>query len=173
MTATATLFGASSNCTGAAIGAAHCGSAGNIEIGDNATIIAQSYNGAGIGTGHCNSRAKNITISISAINNSTISSNYGQNIGLGQSTPNSVGIIRINSSHDVTVSTNALEPKKGISATKYNPLKIHHGTKANQATNFYINDMHTKFLGIDNAKVFCRNRRRLCWLKPIKTVLLF
>ena len=28
-----------------------------------------------------------------------------------------------------------------------NPLKIQHGTKANQATNFYINDMHTKSLG--------------------------
>lgn len=30
---------------------------------------------------------------------------------------------------------------------KFNPLKIHHGPKANQATNFYINDMHTKSLG--------------------------
>ena len=30
---------------------------------------------------------------------------------------------------------------------EYNPLKIHHGTKANQATNFFLNDMHTKSLG--------------------------
>ena len=29
----------------------------------------------------------------------------------------------------------------------FNPLKIHHGPKANQHTNFYINDMHTKSLG--------------------------
>ena len=30
---------------------------------------------------------------------------------------------------------------------EFNPLKIHHGTKSNQATNFYIDDMHTKSLG--------------------------
>lgn len=29
----------------------------------------------------------------------------------------------------------------------FNPLKIHHGTETNQATNFYLNDMHTKSLG--------------------------
>ena len=29
-----------------------------------------------------------------------------------------------------------------------NPLIIHHGPKANQATHFYINDMHTKSLGV-------------------------
>ena len=33
---------------------------------------------------------------------------------------------------------------------KSNPLKVHHGTKANQATNFYIEDMHTKSLGTGN-----------------------
>ena len=32
----------------------------------------------------------------------------------------------------------------------FNPLKSHHGTKANQAINFYINDMHTKSLGTGN-----------------------
>lgn len=31
----------------------------------------------------------------------------------------------------------------------WNPLKIHHGPKANQHTNFYINDMHTKSLGTE------------------------
>lgn len=40
----------------------------------------------------------------------------------------------------------------------FNPLKIHYGTKANQATNFYLNDMHTKSLGtsklIDNEGNF-------------------
>lgn len=30
------------------------------------------------------------------------------------------------------------------------PLKIHHGPHANQATSFYINDMHTKSLGTGN-----------------------
>ena len=40
--------------------------------------------------------------------------------------------------------------------TDSTPLKIHHGTEANQAINFYINDMHTKSLGIDGAKVTTR-----------------
>ena len=44
-----------------------------------------------------------------------------------------------------------------VTATKYNdynPLTIHSGTHANQATNFYINDMHTKSLksSIPNEK---------------------
>ena len=38
------------------------------------------------------------------------------------------------------------------------PLTIHHGTKSNQAINFYINDMHTKALDIDNAKVDTRKK---------------
>ena len=33
---------------------------------------------------------------------------------------------------------------------EWSPLKIHHGPKDNQATNFYINDMHTKSLGTKN-----------------------
>ena len=35
-------------------------------------------------------------------------------------------------------------------AIRQNPLTIHHGTKANQATNFYINNMHTNALKGEN-----------------------
>ena len=42
-----------------------------------------------------------------------------------------------------------------------NALKIHHGTKANQATNFFINDMHTKSLGTE--KLFSDNESLSDW----------
>ncbi len=35
---------------------------------------------------------------------------------------------------------------KLVNEEKFNPLTIHHGTHANQRTNFFINDMHTKSL---------------------------
>ena len=39
-----------------------------------------------------------------------------------------------------------------------NALSIHHGSRANQATNFYINDMHSVSLGIDRAEVTTRSK---------------
>ena len=39
-----------------------------------------------------------------------------------------------------------------------NPLWIQHGTKANQRTNIYLNDMHTSALKIDVADVSTRDR---------------
>ncbi|MBR4694817.1 MAG: flagellin, partial [Selenomonadaceae bacterium] len=37
------------------------------------------------------------------------------------------------------------------------PLVIHHGTEAGEAVNFYINDMHTWSLGIDEVRVITRD----------------
>lgn len=47
----------------------------------------------------------------------------------------------------VTIFDDTEQPANTTVDNLYNPLKIQHGTKANQATNFYINDMHTKSLG--------------------------
>ena len=44
-----------------------------------------------------------------------------------------------------------------------NPLKIHHGTKANQATNFYLNDMHTKSLKGEIPNVSDAERLNKMW----------
>ena len=44
-------------------------------------------------------------------------------------------------------------PIGGGKAKDWNALTIHHGERANQGTNFYVNDMHTNSLGIDAASV--------------------
>jgi len=131
----------------AAIGSGMAGaSVGNITIGDNATINATAINGgAGIGSGEGGSTAGDITISTSA---KVIASS----IGAGQnSTAGTVSYV-----DDLTVSKpkiNAPEmpmldeeilSKLSTYTADSTPLKIQHGTEANQATNFYINDMHTK-----------------------------
>ena len=41
---------------------------------------------------------------------------------------------------------------------EFNGLTIHHGARSNQATNFYINDMHSTSLGIDRAEVTTRSK---------------
>ena len=41
-----------------------------------------------------------------------------------------------------------------------NPLWIHHGTKANQRINVYINDMRSEALGINEASVTTRDRAK-------------
>ena len=39
-----------------------------------------------------------------------------------------------------------------------NPFTVHQGSHANQSTNFFINDMHTRSLGIDKAQVVTRQK---------------
>ena len=51
---------------------------------------------------------------------------------------------------------NSLIKESGDGDDIQRPLTIHHGTKANQRTNFYINDMHCKSLGINAADVTTR-----------------
>ena len=47
------------------------------------------------------------------------------------------------------------------------PLVIHHGTKANEAINIFINDMRTKSLGIDSASVVTQGK---CYVGIIGTI---
>ncbi|MBR6012784.1 MAG: hypothetical protein IK062_03250 [Selenomonadaceae bacterium] len=149
--------------TGAGIGSGYTSSsAGNITIGDNATVNAQSRFGTGIGSTGNASSVGNITINNGAtVNASGIN---GNNIGTHNGT---VGTITYADNVSVNVADISLSLAKVVTpatpdkpgATKHtitttsiersddSPLKIHHGAKSHQATNFYIEDMHTKSLG--------------------------
>lgn len=151
---------------GAGIGSGQHATAGNIIIGDSANVTASSGNGAGIGSGGNSNNTipavvGNITISNSATVTATSSS--GQNIGAGYNSTagtvtysNNVHVADISLSLATVVIPDTPDKpgatKNYITTTETlrgedSPLKIHHGTKANQATNFYIEDMHTKSLG--------------------------
>jgi len=121
------------------------GSVGNITIGANAKIDVQSVYGAGIGSGCTHTSAGDITISKYAEINAH--SEYGEDIGRGVT--GSVGNIRTDWD-DSNVNYTTIYGWEG------NPLVIHHGTKANEAINIYINDMRTKAMGLDSAKVVTR-----------------
>lgn len=117
---------------------------GNIIIGRDAVIDAQSTYGAGIGSGSSYSHANSIKVSKDA--DVTAKSIYGEDIGKGYL--GTVGNVDIGwNDGDVTYTGYRWEGK---------PLVIHHGTKANEAINIYINDMRTKALGIDAASVVTR-----------------
>lgn len=114
---------------------------GNIIIGRDAVIDAQSTYGAGIGSGSNQAHAASITISKDA--DITAQSIYGENIGKGY-----LGTVgNVNTDWD----------DSDISYSGYiwqgNPLVIHHGTKANEAINVYIGDMHTKAMALNKANV--------------------
>ena len=131
--------------TGAGIGCGAKGINANVEIGDitiiNSDLKIKTGTGAGIGSGE-GSHAGNITIIDTDLSN--VTTGGGEVVGKGVN----------GTCGDITIINDGRSKK----ISKYNPLKIHHGTKANQATNFYINDMHTKSLGIDNAKVITRQK---------------
>lgn len=119
---------------------------GNIIIGKDAVIDAQSTYGAGIGSGSSYSHANSIQISKDA--DIKAKSIYGEDIGKGYL--GTVGNVDTGwNDENVTYSGYRWEG---------NPLVIHHGTKANEAINIYINDMRTKALGIDSASVITRER---------------
>lgn len=132
------------------------GNVGNINIGNNAVINATSIGGAGIGSGYGGPRlfrqpssAGDITISRRA--SITSFSNEGDNIGAGYCS--TVGTITYvdDWAIDNNPSANNFNRYSG------NPLVIHHGTKANQALNCYINDMDTDAMGLSNTKISTRD----------------
>jgi len=117
---------------------------GNIVIGKDAVIYAESLYGAGIGSGGNNSYAASIKVSKDA--DVTAKSTYGEDIGKGYR--GRVGNVDTGwNDEDVTYTGYIWEG---------NPLVIQHGTKANEAINIYINDMRTKALGIDSASAATR-----------------
>ena len=124
-------------------------STGNITIGRNAVVTAHSEWSAGIGSGCMHGYTKGIKISKYATVSAT--STYGEGIGRGVSgTVGSVDLAWDDSDMDYDT-TWSLERET-------NPLAfvIHHGTKANQATKVFINDMQPSALGLDDVKVVTR-----------------
>lgn len=117
---------------------------GNIIIGKNASINAQSVYGAGIGSG--TSYAYAASVKVSKYASVIASSTYGEDIGKGY-----IGTIG-----SVDKDWDDKDVDYGTGAIKETPLVIHHGTKANEAINIFINDMRTKSLGIDTASVVTR-----------------
>ncbi len=133
---------------GACIGSDRSGAnTDNILIGNNANINASAGTGAGIGSGR-ESSAGNITISKQSF--ISASSQQGENIGKGFN--GTVG--DINYVDDLGLDD--LEDYVKTKIVQGIPLVIQHGTKANEAINVYINDMHTDSLGIEEARVIPR-----------------
>ena len=117
--------------------------------GRNAVVTAHSEWSAGIGSGCMHGYTKGIKISKYATVSAT--STYGEGIGRGVSgTVGSVDLAWDDSDMDYDT-TWSLERET-------NPLAfvIHHGTKANQATKVFINDMQPSALGLDDVKVVTR-----------------
>ena len=150
---------------GAAIGSGQMSSSrGNIIIG-NSTIEAISdgiYGGAGIGSGGRSASIGNITIYADA----DISSIGKDGAGIGSGDRGSAGDILMSRYAKINAeSTRGSDIGAGRDGTvgtigylgTFNPLIIHHGTKANQALNCYINDMRTDALGLSNTKVSTRD----------------
>ena len=117
---------------------------GNIIIGKDAIVEARSTYGAGIGSG--TSYAHVDSVKVSKYADVTASSTRGEAIGKGY-----IGTI---GSVDTNWDDKDINYKKTVDDGE--PLVIHHGTKANEAINIYINDMRTKSLGIDMSKVIPR-----------------
>ncbi|SEH23894.1 flagellin [Selenomonas sp. KH1T6] len=118
-----------------------------IDIGDRNN--PSLYGGAGIGSGRRRSDAGNITIRDSIVN---ISAELGAGIGSGYDSH--AGVITIeNMTGNVTsnqgeaIGRGVLGSVDGVNVrTKYKPLIVHTGTKANQRINCYIENLDTKAL---------------------------
>ena len=125
---------------------------GAITIGKDAIISAESEWAAGIGTGCDHGYTQSITVSRFAT--ISASSTHGETIGRGVSgTVGSTNLAWDDSSIDE-------EPSWALEKY-YTPLVIHHGTKANQATNIFIKDMRSASLGLDNVNVLTRDESSL------------
>lgn len=125
---------------------------GSITINKCILDIEVAGGGAGIGTGIGCTVNGDIKI-INTDLNKVIVTGGGEQVGKGVNGTVTGKVIIDNSAtdddkDDSDNSGGHWESYAEIIQTKKDPLKIHHGTKANQATNFYINDMHTKSLGV-------------------------
>ena len=154
---------------GACIGSGESASAGDIHI-EHTDIKARCDDGACIGSGATGASVGNIDIenAILSLNNSAHSSAYlsgynsGSGAGIGSGYLNSTaGNISIRNTFLGISSNNGEAIGKGVSSTvgkvsidnDYKPLVIHTGTKANQATHCYVNDMSLKTLGLEKTQI--------------------
>ena len=133
---------------GAGIGSGEENSyAGNITICDNAEVSGTVLYGAGIGRGAYGGTRNDIgDISISTSARVNITSRTGDDIGNGYLT---YGDFNLSYTGGLTSDVKEqFEPGKATIKDGYDwkPLVIQEGTQANQNVNFFINNMHTKFL---------------------------
>ena len=134
---------------------------GNIIITGNATVTASSKRGAGIGAGYsnypvngANSKLQGITIADTA----NVTATSEQSVAIGGKENGAVQVVSENATNVEDFTLNIVEQKNvGVTVetvvtpifveSEIQAMKIQHGAKANQATNFYLEDMHTKSLG--------------------------
>ena len=158
------IYNRDSACVGAGDAGGRCG-----DIYISGTVLnGNSEHGAGIGSGRA-AFAGNITIA----NQSRIThiardyggtpDGRGDGAAVGTGLMGHVGRITISRDSlnllDASEAYTAIGPGRGGSASDIkdiivwpepgHPLVIHHGTKANQSMNVYINDMHIKAMGLD------------------------
>ena len=148
-------------------------SVNDIYIGNSTHITALGSTGtvggaADIGAGSFESTVRDIVIGSSAIiaaNKIGVDPNADHpGIQKGTTTYTNLNL------NPNIIAPNVTEPDSGTTTTtetvttttttggwKGKPLVIHHGTKANQALNCYINDMHTDAMGLSNTKVLTRD----------------
>ncbi len=122
----------------------------NIIIGNNAKISSSSRNGAGIGSGRSGHAGDILSSKNASINATSV---LGENIGKGFDNA-TVGDIN----YVDNIGLDELEPYIKTEIVRGNPLVIHHGTKANQAINVYIDDMHTESMGLTDTSVVTRDK---------------
>ena len=134
---------------------------GNIIITGNATVTASSKRGAGIGAGYsnypvngANSKLQGITIADTA----NVTATSEQSVAIGGKENGAVQVVSENATNVEDFTLNIVEQKNvGVTVetvvtpifveSEIQAMKIQHGAKANQAINFFINDLHTKSLG--------------------------
>ena len=118
-------------------------------------ITHKSQHGAAVGSGLRGDVSGTITVTSSSRDLLDAENAYKDGThahpGIGRGDDGSVGSVNFETFNEVGGGGNYIEhisvEVTTVLQNIYNPLKIHHGTKANQATNFFINDMHTKSLG--------------------------
>lgn len=138
----------SDTASSAAIGSGYAGATGNITInGGDVQAYAWQMGFPGIGASYDGS-AGDITFNGGKIHASSLYYAGGEAVGAGINA--SVGSIQIPEAIYISGNKSLYDqdlPDVPVSESwEGNPLVIHHGTKANEALNVYINDMHVKSL---------------------------
>ena len=116
-------------------------------------VTATAYLGEGIGAGY-HGEVRSITIDPSAevVMTQFIDTDGNNNNGNNNANDSNVSnVIKEERLYRTAIET---------TTTKYNPLVIHHGTKANQALHVNINDMHTAAMGINNDNMSVTTREK-------------
>lgn len=138
----------------AGIGAGSPGQASCNDIviysGADVTAVSQGH-GAGIGSGGTGSgTVRSSYHSISIYGESRISANH---IGAGHGATAAGPVNYLSGQYEI-----GIDLDNDVELPEANPLVVHHGTRANQATNCYINDMGEQRLCLATASLTTRDK---------------